>query len=119
MSINYWGINSKINSLKRYSNDLKSAKVKINDIKNQINTTWKADESRYLINSLDNMISELSLIASNIDFLSSLIKSANDEIKGAALGFNPRDYLLVGFFNKFGFKFMKDKVSGTINLKIM
>lgn len=81
MSINYWGINSKINSLKRYSNDLKSAKVKINDIKNQINTTWKADESRYLINSLDNMISELSLIASNIDFLSSLIKSANDEIK--------------------------------------
>ena len=67
------GINSKINSLKRYSNDLKSAKVKINDIKNQINTTWKADESRYLINSLDNMISELSLIASNIDFLSSLI----------------------------------------------
>ena len=83
MSINYWGINSKINSLKRYSNDLKSAKVKINDIKNQINTTWKADESRYLINSLDNMISELSLIASNIDFLSSLIKSANDEIKGA------------------------------------
>ena len=91
MSINYWGINSKINSLKRYSNDLKSAKVKINDIKNQINTTWKADESRYLINSLDNMISELSLIASNIDFLSSLIKSANDEIKGAALGFNPRD----------------------------
>ena len=34
MSINYWGINSKINSLKRYSNDLKSAKVKINDIKN-------------------------------------------------------------------------------------
>ena len=33
MSINYWGINSKINSLKRYSNDLKSAKVKINDIK--------------------------------------------------------------------------------------
>ena len=81
MSINYWGINSKINSLKRYSNDLKSAKVKINDIKNQINTTWKADESRYLINSLDNMISELSLIASNIGFLSSLIKSANDEIK--------------------------------------
>ena len=43
MSINYWGINSKINSLKRYSNDLKSAKVKINDIKNQINTTWKAN----------------------------------------------------------------------------
>ena len=118
MSINYWGINSKINSLKRYSNDLKSAKVKINDIKNQINTTWKADESRYLINSLDNMISELSLITSNIDFLSSLIKSANDEIKGAALGFNPRDYLLVGFFNKFGFKFMKDKVNGTINIKL-
>ncbi|WP_195515242.1 hypothetical protein [Paraclostridium bifermentans] len=81
MSINYRGINSKINSLRRYSNDLKLVKVKINNIKSHVNTNWKADEARYLINSLNSIISELSSITSNIDFLSSLIKNANDEIK--------------------------------------
>lgn len=41
-----------------------------------------------------------------------------DEVKGAVLGFNPRDYLIAGGFFDYGFKLFKDEETGQIFIKL-
>lgn len=125
-------INNNISNIKN-SLDKEIISVKgINNSFKAINTRLKAFESklskveRYINTSLDkyeevdgNIKKKDQELANSYKRVFGSIKdSFYDEIKGAALGFNPRDYLLVGFFNEFGFKFIRDKVNGTINIKL-
>ncbi|WP_289128421.1 hypothetical protein, partial [uncultured Clostridium sp.] len=102
------------NSFESINSRLKALELKLSKIERYINMSL--DKYEQVDSSIKKKDQELANSYKKV--FGGIKDTFYDEIKGAALGFNPRDYLLAGFFNEFGFKFIKDKANGTINIKL-
>lgn len=78
MIINTVATKIQINEISTYIDSLQNAKKKIIDLKSQINSSWTADEVRYINTALDKVSSEIIESIRLIDILVIDVKNALD-----------------------------------------
>lgn len=74
--------NKQINNISTYINNLNKAKNKIISLEKEINSSWKADEVRYINNALDKVTLEITKVTKMMDSLKIDISKALSSIKG-------------------------------------
>lgn len=74
--------NKQINNISTYINNLNKAKNKIISLEKEINSSWKADEVRYINNALDKVTLEIAKVTEMMNSLKYDISKALISIKG-------------------------------------
>ena len=81
MSINISFENSQANKISDYISNLREMRNKLNEIKNNLNNAWRAEEMLYINNNIESIETEISRLWSTLDSLSADIITTALEIK--------------------------------------